>query len=88
MLKNQKQILNKGNQHFAFLTFRIRYGIKDEASFSNMLYSSSINMANTVCKYSRPFNKTDGFVSKNRKVIHFKIKSKLATVALTLCGKS
>lgn len=62
--------------------------MKDEASFSNMLYSSSINIANTVCKYSRPFNKTDGLVSKNRSVIHFKIKSKLATVALALLGKS
>jgi len=81
-------MLSKGNQHFTFLTFRIRYGMKEEASFSNILYSSSINMANTACKYSRPFNKTDGFVSKNRKVIHFKIKSKLATVALPLFGKS
>jgi hypothetical protein len=42
------------------------------ASYSNMLYYSSISIANTVCKYSKAFDKTEGFVSKNRSVIHFK----------------
>jgi hypothetical protein len=66
----------------------MRYGMKDEASFSNILYFSSISMQNTDCKYSRPFNKADGLISKNRRVIHFKIRSKLAIVALPLLGKS
>lgn len=62
--------------------------MKDAASFSAIRYSFSINILKTECRYSKPFNKTDGFVSKNRNVNHFNIKSRFAIKAAPFSGKS
>lgn len=43
-----------------------------------MWYPSWANIEKTLWRYSKPLNRTDGFVSKNRKVIHLRTKSKLA----------
>ena len=62
--------------------------MKDDASESVMWYDCSAKELKTFCKYSNPFSRTDGFVSKNLRVIHFKIKSKLAFWASRLTLKS
>lgn len=57
-------------------TFRMRYGMKEDASFSVRWYSSWLSKLKSNLRYSSAFIRTLVLVSKNRRVSHFKIRSR------------
>lgn len=69
-------------------TLRTKYGMKADASLSNIRYWLSMSILKTDCRYSRPFRRTEGFVSKNLNVNHLRIRSKLEIRAWLFSNKS
>lgn len=57
-------------------TFMMRYGMKDDASFSVRWYSSWLSILKSNLRYSSVFIRTLVLVSKNRRVSHFRIRSR------------
>ena len=63
------------------LTFSIRYGMNADASNGLSMYSSASSAVNSSEMNSNAFNNTDVFVSKNRRLNHFNIRSSDSNMA-------
>lgn len=64
-----------------YLTFSIRYGMNADASNGLSMYSLASSVVNSSEMNSNAFNNTDVFVSKNRRLNHFNIRSSDSNMA-------